>query len=90
MLKDIDISEYFELTRHAMKLDDYELWERDTILSNTEDGFRMIKCTSSVNCNKLAVAIMKIIIINVFLLLKILSIKNLAFQVTPVNKTCVT
>ena len=61
MLKNIEISEYFELIRHVMKLDD-KLWKRNTILSNTEEGFKMIKCTSDKICNKPAVAITKTII----------------------------
>ena len=61
MLKNIDISKYFELIRHEMKLDN-KLWERSAILSNLEQGFEMIKCTSSKDCHKLVVAITKIII----------------------------
>ena len=58
ILKNIDISEYFELIRHETKLDD-KLWERGAILSNLEQGFEMIKCTSSKDCNKLAISINK-------------------------------
>ena len=59
MLKNINISEYFDMVRHVMKLDD-KLWKRHTILSNMEEGFKMIKCTSRIDCNEIAVALTKI------------------------------
>ena len=59
MLRNINISEYFDMVRHVMKLNK-ELWERNGILSNMEEGFKMIKCTSRIDCNEIAVALTKI------------------------------
>ena len=70
MLKNIEISKYFNLIKHEMMLDD-KLWKRDNILSNMGEGFEIIKCTSSVDCNNPAVAITKIKI-KLFLLLNII------------------
>ena len=58
MLKNIKISKYFGLIRHEMELDD-KLWKRNDILSNMEEGFKIIKCTSRIDCNEIAVALNK-------------------------------
>ena len=71
MLKNIDISEFFGMIRHVMKVDE-QLWDRGAIFINLRQGFKKIKCSSYKTCEKLAVAITKIAIIKLFLLLKII------------------
>ena len=59
MLKNINISEYFEIYTHEKKLDD-KLWNRDAILGNMEKGFENFKCTRSKTWDNRAVVITKL------------------------------
>ena len=65
MLKNIDVSKYFEMFKIKMELDD-NLWKRRTFLNNIKEGFEIFKCTRSKTCNNHAVAITKIALLNYF------------------------